>query len=166
MVMSPRRRSNESGHRAKFLVIADETPEFDRALYFAARRALRTRAALVILAIVAPPDQQEWLGVGDLIQAEAEQKAQGILDRAAERARGLVGIEAEIVLRTGARADEILSHIETDEDIAFLTLAAGTGVEGPGPLVQSLAGKGAAHFPIPIVIVPGGMSDADIDALA
>jgi nucleotide-binding universal stress UspA family protein len=166
MVLLPRRRSNESGHRAKFLVIADETPEFDRALYFAARRAMRTGAALVVLCIVAPPEQQEWLGVGDLIQAEAEQKARAILDLASARARALVGIEAETVLRTGAKSDAILELITSDQDIAFLTLAAGTGTDGPGPLVQSLASKGVANFPVPVVIVPGSMSDADIDALA
>ena len=36
-------------------------------------------------------------------------------------------------------------------------LAAGTGKDGPGPLVSTLAGKAAATFPIPIVIVPGSL---------
>ena len=42
-------------------------------------------------------------------------------------------------------------------------LAAGTGKEGPGPLVSSLA-KTAGTFPIPVAIVPGHLSDEDIDA--
>ena len=69
------------------------------------------------------------------------------------------------MIRTGPKADEILKLIMEDEDIAYLVLAAATGNEGPGPLVASLAGKGAAMFPIPVVIVPGAMEDAEIDAL-
>jgi hypothetical protein len=44
-----------------------------------------------------------------------------------------------------------------------LVLAAGTGKEGPGPLVSNLA-KTAGTFPIPVAVVPGHLSDEDIDA--
>jgi hypothetical protein len=44
-------------------------------------------------------------------------------------------------------------------------LAAGTGKEGPGPLITNLA-KTAATFPIPVAIVPGQLSDDDIEAMA
>ena len=69
-------------------------------------------------------------------------------------------------IRVGNRADEIIKLINEDEDISFLVLAAGSGKEGPGPLVSSLAGKAAASFPVPIVIVPGSLTDEEIDALA
>ena len=46
-----------------------------------------------------------------------------------------------------------------------IALAAGTGKEGPGPLVSNL-GKTVANFPIPVAIVPGHLSDEDLDALS
>jgi nucleotide-binding universal stress UspA family protein len=70
----------------------------------------------------------------------------------------------ERVIREGNKAQEILSLIEEDEDIAVLILAAGTGAEGPGPLVASLA-KTAGTFPIPVAIVPGHLSDEDLDTM-
>ena len=39
--MIRKRRSYEAGHKAKFLVVIDDTPECDRAVYFASRRAAR-----------------------------------------------------------------------------------------------------------------------------
>jgi nucleotide-binding universal stress UspA family protein len=69
------------------------------------------------------------------------------------------------VVRDGEKAEEILNLIEADEDIAVLVLAAGTGKEGPGPLVSNL-GKTVANFPIPVAIVPGHLSDEDLDALS
>jgi hypothetical protein len=42
--MSKKRRSYEAGHSPKFMVVIDDSPECDRALYFASRRALRVGA--------------------------------------------------------------------------------------------------------------------------
>lgn len=44
-------------------------------------------------------------------------------------------------------------------------LAAGTAKEGPGPLVSAFAGQSAGINPIPVTIVPGSLSDDEIDAL-
>jgi len=69
------------------------------------------------------------------------------------------------VIREGDKAQEVLNLIEGDEDIAALVLAAATSKEGPGPLVSSLA-KNAGDFPIPVAIVPGHLSDEQLDALS
>ena len=37
--------------------------------------------------------------------------------------------------------------------------------EGPGPLMTALANSVGA-FPVPVVIVPGELSDADLEALS
>ena len=161
-----RRRSFETGHRPKYLVVVDETPECSRAVHFAARRAARIVGGLVMLAVVEPPDDFEWLGVGEAMMAEAQEEAQDRLEAAAAQARGAAGVDPEQLIRTGSKAAEIQDLIEEDEDVAFLVLAAGTGKEGPGPLVTTIAGKAASTFPVPIVIVPGGLSDEEIDALA
>jgi nucleotide-binding universal stress UspA family protein len=160
-----RRRSYETGHRPKYLVVADASPEADRALYFAARRAARTGAAVVALAVVSVDDVPPLLGVGDVMRAEAEDKAQARLDKVVARARAVASIEPETVIREGHTAEQVAALIQEDEDIAILVLAAGTGSDGPGPLVSSLA-KGASAFSIPVTIVPGDLADAEIDALA
>ena len=166
MAASGKRRSYEAGHRPKFLVVVDETPECERAIRFAARRVTRTGATLLMLGIVTPPDNFEWLGVGDAMRAEAEEEAHERLAAAAGAARAAAGVEPEQVVRVGDKSEAILELIQEDEDISFLVLAAGTGGEGPGPLVSSLAGKAASTFPVPVVIVPGSLTDEEIDALA
>jgi len=166
--MSTKRKSYEPGHQRKFLVIVDETPECDRAVYYSARRAARTGGKLTLLAVISVSGEvgQQWLGVGDLMKEEAREEAEGRLDHYAARARNLAGIDPERVLRDGVKADEILKYIDEDEDIGILVLAAGIGKEGPGPLVTSLAGVASANFPVPITIVPGGLTDEELDALA
>jgi nucleotide-binding universal stress UspA family protein len=164
--VSGKRRSYESGHRPKFMVVVDKTPECARAVHFASRRTARTGASLVMLAVVDPPDNFEWLGVGEAMIEEASEEAQKQLDAAAREARSAAGVEPEQIIRVGDRSDEIMKLIQEDQDISFLVLAAGSGKEGPGPLVSTLGGRAAASFPVPIVIVPGSLTDEEIDALA
>ncbi len=108
---------------------------------------------------------QQWLGVAEIMRAEAEADANAAIDRAAGRAYAVAAITPERAIREGDPATQILDVIENDTDICRLVLAAGTGVEGPGPVITTLANS-AGTFPIPLVIVPGGLSDGDIDALS
>jgi nucleotide-binding universal stress UspA family protein len=164
--MSTRRRSYEAGHSPKFLVVIDDTPECDRAVYFASRRALRTGASVLMLRVIETEEHnQQWLGVADIMRAEAHEESNAVLDRHAARASSITGVMPERVIREGDQAKELLALIEEDEDIALLILAAATGKEGPGPLVTSLA-KNAGDFPIPIGIVPGHLSDSDLDTMS
>ncbi|MEW6255443.1 MAG: universal stress protein [Pseudomonadota bacterium] len=165
--MSPKRQIHEPGHRRKFLVVVDDTPECDRALYYAARRAARTGSGVTMLGILALEEmRQQWLGVADLMRAEETEAMQQKLDRFAARARQISGVAAEGVIREGDKAEALRSVIAEDRDIAVLVLAAGTGSDGPGPLVGLLAGPASARFPIPVTIVPGTLSDEELDALA
>ncbi|NVO15560.1 MAG: universal stress protein [Rhodoplanes sp.] len=163
--MSRKRRSYEAGHKPKFLVVIDETPECDRAVYFAARRAGRTNAGMLMLRVIETQDRApQWLGVADIMRAEQREEADAMLARFAARANGIAGITPERIVREGDPATEITRLIDEDEDIAVLVLAAGDDKEGPGPLVTGLT-KSAGSFPIPMAIVPGHLSDDDLDAM-
>jgi nucleotide-binding universal stress UspA family protein len=161
------RQSFESGHHRKFLVVIDETPECDRAVYYASRRAVRTGGKLVMLACISTGEaSQQWLGVGDLMRAEARDEVEKRLDHFSARARHLAGIDAERVIREGNKPEEIQKLIEEDPDISILVLAASRESQGPGPLVSSLAGSRSVTMTIPITIVPGELTDEELDALA
>lgn len=163
--MVSKRLSREAGHRRKFLAIIDDTPECERAVAYASKRAKSTGGVLVLLYVIEPGDFQHWLGVEKIMRDEANQAAGAALDVYATKVREQIGIEPELVIREGKPAEEIHKLIEEDQDIAILVLAAGAAKEGPGPLVASIAGKGAA-FPIPVTVVPQNLSDEDIDSLA
>jgi hypothetical protein len=165
--MPRKRTSYQSGHSPKFLVVVDDSPECDRAIVFAARRASRTGHRLQMLAVVeqAVADGQGLFGVADVMRAEGHAEARAKLDAAADRAMTLVGVEPELVVREGEMADAIVAQIDEDPDVAILVLGAGTAKDGPGPLVSNLA-RSAGNFPIPVALVPGHLSDEEIEALA
>ncbi|MBB5052198.1 nucleotide-binding universal stress UspA family protein [Afipia massiliensis] len=164
--MSSQRRSYEQGHKPKCLVVVDDTAEGDRAVYYASRWAVRVGGGVVMLRVIDTGDRnQQWLGVADIMRAEAEEIANAALDRASGRANGIAAITPERVIREGDPGEQILDVIDKDVDIAMLVLAASAGAEGPGPIITLLA-KSAGTFPIPITVVPGNLSDIDLDALS
>ena len=164
--MTTQRRSYETGHKPKCLVIVDETAEWDRAVYYASRWAMRVGGGVVMLRIIETEEQnQQWLGVADIMRAEAQDDANAALDRAAGRANGIAAITPERVIREGEPTEQILDVIDKDVDITMLVLAANPGPEGPGPIMTLMAGV-VGSFPIPVTVVPGDLSDDEIDALS
>lgn len=163
--MVSKRQSFQEGHKRKFLAVIDATPECGRAVLYAGRRAAKTGGGLVLIYVCPPGDFQHWIGVEEIMRAEAREEAEAALHKYAQYAREQANIDPELVVREGSTADEVHKQIEEDRDIAVLVLAAGEDSEGPGPLVSSIAGRGSA-FSIPVTIVPSGMSDEEIEAVA
>lgn len=162
--MVSKRLSSLEGHRRKFMAVIDDTPECARAVHYAGRRAKNSNGGLVLVYVIPEGDFQQWRGVEAIMRAEAYEEAEKAVATAADTVRETIGVEAEIIIREGSSAEQINAVIEEDRDIAILVLAAGSTKEGPGPLVSSVAGRGAA-FPIPVTILPDTLTDEEIDAL-
>lgn len=163
----PRPSSREpQSHPRKFLVVVDKTPECNLALRFATRRAQHTGGRVSLICIAGLGDFQQWRGVEEIMRDEAHEEAESALHNAAKVVNDLSGLMPELVIEHGDAAECVLNLIRSDRDISILVLAAGTSKEGPGPLVSRAGGPRAGAYPIPVTIVPGDLSDEDIDALA
>jgi len=102
------RKSFEEGHRRKFLVVIDDTPECSRALVYAARRAERTDGGLVLLYVIVPGEFQHWVGVENIMRAEAAEEAEETLSKFADLVRKHSAIEPQLIVREGVRSEEIV----------------------------------------------------------
>lgn len=167
--MPKKRQVFAKGHKRKFLVVVDETPECENALAFAASRAKRTNGMVSLLYVVEPGGFEHWLGVEEIAREEGMNKAKAVfrLFTRKLKAMGYDDMEPEEIIREGQKAEQIMQLIDEDEDIAVLVLGASKDPSGPGPLVTLLAtGKNAGAFPIPITIVPGQLTLDDLQGLA
>lgn len=153
--------------RRKFLVIVDGTPESEIAIHFASLRAAHTGGAVTLLAVIEPGEaSQQWLGVKNIMQEEARDEAEELLHRLAAHVNEYAGIMPELIIREGRRAEQVMQLLGEDKDVAILVLAAGTGKEGPGPLVTMVASASEKAFPIPVTVVPGTLTEEAIRSLA
>ena len=148
----------------KFLVVVDKSPECKVAVRFATRRAQHTGGRMTLLCVAEPPEMQQWRGVEEIMKDEARAEAERLIYDAAKTVNELSGVICELVIAEGRPAECLSDLLKHDSDISILVLAAATAKDGPGPLVATVGT--ASHYPIPVTIVPGNLSDADIDTLA
>ncbi len=148
----------------KFLVVADDSPEFKKALRFASLRAAKIGGGVVLLYIVPPADFQHWGSIEELMREESREAAQMLLDRLAADVRALTGQTPEMIIREGKTQDEIVAQINADADIHVLVLGA-ANADNPGPLVSAFGGPLLKSLRIPVLVVPGNLSDDAVDLL-
>src|ERR1700760_1530175 len=147
----------------KFLVVIDKTPECQVALRFATRRAQHTGGRVTLMCAATPGEFQQWRGVEEIMKDEAHAEAEALLHAGAKVVNDLSGILPELVIPYGTVTECLAKLLKEDKNISIPVLASGAGKEGPGPLVAMFA---SAVQAIPVTIVPGTFTDAQIDALA
>jgi len=148
-----------------FLVIVDQSEEMRVALRFACRRATHTGGRVALLYVIPPADFGHWMAVDDLIGEEARDKAEEMLHELSDQVYENIGTMPVVHIREGVPRDELLALIDEEPEISVLVLASSPGPKGPGPLISALTGKLWTKLHVPLTIVPGTLSDEEVDAL-
>ncbi|MGE4430119.1 MAG: universal stress protein [Sphingobium sp.] len=148
-----------------YMVIMDESPESESALYFAARRAAKTGGNVHIVAPIPPPEFVQWGGVQATMEEEARQRAEALIMGMAGTLMQESGIRPTITVKTGEPIPVIRAILEEDDGIAALVLGAAES-GAPGPLIAHFASSESGKMPCPIMIVPGSLSREEIERLS
>ncbi len=153
------------GDGGTYLVVADESHEFDVALRYAARMARSNRGHLGILSVMNIGDVQQWDMIESMMRRELREQAEKLVWAVARRANDLNGEIPALYVHEGAHSDVLVDLINEDPSIRMLILGAGTSITGPGPLVSYFTGKGIGRLKIPVLVVPGHLEPQKIDAI-
>lgn len=148
-----------------YLVVIDESPEAELALRFAARRAAKTGGGIHVLSVTEPQEFVAWGGVQATIEAEAQERAERLVNAAAGALVAESGIRPSITVREGRAAEIVREIIASDEEVAALVLgAAASGA--PGLLVSHFTGNDAGTLRCPVMIIPGSLTAEEVDHLS
>ena len=146
-----------------FLVMVDDSAERRVALRYACLRARKSGGRVALLRVIEPAGQVEWAGVGAMLAEERRQDAETLLSGLAAEVTDLTGGLPILLIREGTPRDELLALLEEDPRISILILAAASGGSGPGPLISALAGRYAHKLAVPMTIVPGDLSEEELE---
>ena len=149
-----------------FLVVVDTSEEMPVALRYASLRARATGGRVALFTAVEREGFGHWAAVDDLLEAEQREEAEALLSRYAEIAQAITGYPPVLYIRHGAMRDALLKLLEEEPSISILVLAAGRGGRNPGPLISALTGKLHSRLNVPVTIVPGNLTDDDLEALS
>lgn len=148
-----------------YLVIVDETEEALMALRFASRRAAKTEGAVHLLALVPPQPFNAFAGVQATIEEEARARAETLVTAAAGSLLSESGRMPVISVQVGEGEKVVRDYLTEHPEVSALVLGAARE-GGPGPLVTYFAGSHVANLPCPVFVIPGSLSEEDIDRLS
>ena len=155
----------EQGQARTYLVVIDDSAEARVALRFAARRAAKTHGRIEVLAVVEPQDFVQWGGVEKAFEEEQRLRIEGIVSSSVGEILDESGVEASVVVRQGETVKTVREHIGEREEVAALVLGAAPS-GSPGPLVANFTGTDAGKLPCPVMIIPGSLSDDELERLS
>ncbi|MAL00492.1 MAG: universal stress protein [Citromicrobium sp.] len=147
-----------------YLVIVDETDEARKALRFAMGWASKSGGSVQILAIVQAESFSAFGAVQATIEQEARDRAEAIATSAAGNVYSESGKMPNIAVKVGDGDRIVREYLAENPEVIALVL--GAAAEGPsGPLVTHFSAH-TGSLPCPLVILPGKMSNEDIDRIA
>ncbi len=124
-----------SSSRRKFLVVADDTPEFAAALKYACRRARSTHGHVALLKVISPAEFEHWSGVREEIERQERAEAETLLQSLAAHTDIHFLDDHSVLYRIHTQ------NTSAQTDWALPLLAAAVGVRQG----QGLVGRGRAR---------------------
>jgi nucleotide-binding universal stress UspA family protein len=164
-MLSRRLRRHRGGNGVrKSLIILDDTPEMLNAMRFAAIRAAKTGGGITMLAVISPEEFQHFMGVAEVMRAEAHEKVEAHFQIFKDRMEKREGITPTLAIREGDMVEAVIDYVKSDPEIGVIVLGAAADKSGPGLLVTALTSRRLSDLRVPITLVPGSMTKDQIVA--
>lgn len=152
--------------KPKFLVCVNDKEHSRIALKFACTKAKWGRNLVEMLYIIDPIDYNTLFSVADVIKEERRAEAKKLLAELEKQAIEWCGMKPVSIIREGRIADEIFATIDEDPYISLLLVGASAdGSTGKKGIITQLTSEIGSKYHIPLVIVPGNLTDQQIEEL-
>lgn len=98
------------------------------------------------------------------MEQEAQERAEELMQALATQTEAYCGIRPEIRIEKGKTSDVVLKLLREEQGIFGLVLGA-SATGAPGPLIDFFSGDIAGGLPCLLVIVPGSMTEEQVDQI-
>lgn len=151
---------------SSYLVCANEKKHSEVALRFACKRAARHNASITLLYVINPMDYNTVFSVADVIKEDRREQAKTLLNDLTKKVALWCGQPVHTVIREGKIAEEIVAEINSNERISLLLLGVSAdGSSTKGKLLPQLSNELGNSYHIPLLLIPGNLTDEQIDRL-
>jgi len=149
----------------KFLVCVDNREESKIALRLACMKANARGSRVCMLHVTQPADFQTLGAIADKMREERKAEGMELLSTLAEEAFATYGIRPDMVLREGSAGDEIIAATFEDPDVNMIALGVAHHIAGRGKLTAWLASQLGNKLYVPLMMVPGNLTDQQLQAI-
>ena len=125
----------------------------------------RKGSTVDLLHVIPPTDFHTLHAIEDRMREENRREAETLMKQMAEEAQELSGVMPTIVLREGKAAEEILAAASEDPNVNMLVLGVNEKSGARGSTLNWLTAQVGRKLSVPLLLVPGNLTDQQIEAL-
>lgn len=148
-----------------YMVCVDGREECRVALRLACLKALARGGAVTLLHVIAPADFQTLGAIADRMREERLREANALMDALALEAKTTYGVAPTLTLAEGGAGDEIVQAAMGSRDVIMLVLGVAHQHSSRGKLASWLAGQLGGKLLIPLLMVPGNLTEEQLVTL-
>jgi nucleotide-binding universal stress UspA family protein len=151
--------------KSKLLLCVNDSEYSRVALRFTCNRAKNGGHPVEILHVIKPSEYQNFLSNNDVMREEKRQEAEELLKRFSEEAYESFGVTPSLMLKEGIVGEEIVAAVEEDHTINMLLVGTPPENSSRSNLIPWLSSQLGKSLLIPMLIVPGNLTDQQIGEL-
>jgi nucleotide-binding universal stress UspA family protein len=156
---------NQAPRNGTYLVCVSGQEESTVALRYACLRAKRRQSNVALLHVIEPVSFQGLQSVTDKMREERQAEAQQLLQQMATVAHSTTGTMPQLILKEGVLGDQIVKTARELEEVNILVLGHKQNSEASAKLVPWLTAQLGTELQMPLILVPGNLSDEQLQKL-
>jgi nucleotide-binding universal stress UspA family protein len=158
--------NNNTKKTINYLVCVNGEKYSEVAVHFACKLAQNNNGAITILHVIEPADYQSFGGVAETMRSEQIQATEKLLDDLSTKVNKWSGLTPSLLAQEGIIEEEIITAVENDKSINMLIVGAASASANKSKILPPLVSSLGSKLSIPMLIVPGNMTNKKIEELA
>lgn len=148
-----------------YLVCVNKESYSEVAVKFAVYLAHRNKGYVSILHVIEVTDFQTLGSIANKMRKEMHENAQKVLNRMGEICHETGEMIPTIILREGLIASEILNVVENDNTFSMLLVGASPESTIKSKILPPLVSESGKRLQVPVLVVPGNLTEAQMAQL-
>lgn len=149
-----------------YLVCINKEEYSITALKFACEKAKKNNGSLIMLHIIEPINYQSLGTVEEKMRQEKRTEAENLLQELCEMTVEKYHITPVVIFKEGRIEEEIIKVIEEDNTISMLIVGSATESSPKSKILPPLVSEMGKKIFLPMLIVPGNLTDHQIKLLS
>lgn len=151
--------------KSKLLVCVDASEHSRVAVHYACKEAERLSYKVELLHVINPSDYNSLFMGGDMIREEKMAEAEAAMKAIVKDAKKISDLKPSYKIREGLLSEEVRAAIEEDGTVNMLILGKAPEEASKSDLITVLSAELVSKIMVPMLIVPGNLTDAQIEEL-
>jgi nucleotide-binding universal stress UspA family protein len=151
--------------KSKLLVCVDGSEHSRVAVRFACKEAERLDFKVEMIHVINPSEYNSLFMGGDMLREEKHAEAEKLLKDIVKQIKDLSTIKPSYVIREGFLSDEVVKAIAEDESVNMLILGKAPETASKNDIIALLSAQLVSKIMVPMLIVPGNLTDLQIEDL-